>query len=189
MTENRRPDRPSDKTDEEDPECLQDSDERVGAGKEELAEDQPRHLSVKQEIVPLDRCADGASNNSTAQLSAMLVFGDVGSTDLGSGHGISSCSSVRFPPMRGKHLRSPVFPGDRIGRIVSSKLRCNSELQPSEGPLRIECSDQIHCDGKVCEGRTRRLIASPRTAAVGAVATSSCGRSERVLFAPELTFV
>ena len=107
MTENRCPDRSSDKTDEENPECLQDADERVGAGKEELAEDQPRHLSVKQEIVPLDRCADGAGNDSAAQLSAMLVFGHAGSTDLGGDHDISSRSVVQ--QRRRRTLRSQFF--------------------------------------------------------------------------------
>src|SRR5262245_53278806 len=110
MAKNRRPDWASDKTDEEHPECLQHADERIGAREKELTENQSRDLPVKQKVVPFDRRADGAGNDSATQLSAMLVFGDTGNTALGSGHDISSRSLVRFPQRCRHTLLSPAFP-------------------------------------------------------------------------------
>ncbi len=75
MAEDRRPDGPTDKTDEEDGERLKHADQRVGLGEEELAEDEPRHLAVKQEVVSLDRRADRAGDDGAAQLPAMLGVG------------------------------------------------------------------------------------------------------------------
>ena len=75
MAEDRRPDRPTDKADEEDREGLQYADQRVRLGEEELAEDQPRDLAVKQEIVPFDGRADRAGNQRAAQLRAVLGVG------------------------------------------------------------------------------------------------------------------
>src|SRR5208282_3636686 len=68
MAEYRRPDRPPEKSDEKDRERLEHADDWIRLRKEKFAEDQPGDLAVKQEIVPLDRRADRACDQGTAQL-------------------------------------------------------------------------------------------------------------------------
>src|SRR5437763_14819978 len=67
MAEYRRSDGPAKKSDEKDGERLQHANQRVGLREEELAEHQPRHLAVKQEIVPFDCRADRAGDQSVRQ--------------------------------------------------------------------------------------------------------------------------
>ncbi len=75
MAEDRRPDRPRDKADGIDREGLQRAGERIGSREIELRENQPGDRAVDEEIVPLDRRADGAGNHRPAQLRAMLQYG------------------------------------------------------------------------------------------------------------------
>ena len=72
MTEDRRADRAGDEPHGIDGKCLQHAHQWVGFGKEEFAEDQPGDDAVKQEIVPLDRRADGAGDYRPAKLRAMV---------------------------------------------------------------------------------------------------------------------
>jgi hypothetical protein len=72
MAEDRSTNRSRDKADKEDAERLQRIDQRVGSGKEDLAEDQSRHRAVDQKIVPFDRRTDGAGNDGTTQMRPML---------------------------------------------------------------------------------------------------------------------
>jgi hypothetical protein len=74
MAKDRRSDRTSDKTDEKHSERLQHADERIGFGKEQLAEDQPGYLAVEQEVVPFDRGANRAGDQGSAQLRAVFGF-------------------------------------------------------------------------------------------------------------------
>jgi hypothetical protein len=60
VTENRRSDRPADKSDKKDSERLEHPYQWVRLGEEQFAEDQRGHLAVEQEVVPLDRRADRA---------------------------------------------------------------------------------------------------------------------------------
>jgi hypothetical protein len=72
MAEDRRPDGAGHKTDSVDGERLQHTDERIGPGKEELAEDQSGHLAVEQKIVPFDRRTDRACDHGPTKLRAMI---------------------------------------------------------------------------------------------------------------------
>ena len=72
MTEDRRADRAVNEAHRIDGKCLQHAYQRVGFGKEEFAEDQPGDDAVKQEIVPLDRRANGAGDYRPAKLRAMV---------------------------------------------------------------------------------------------------------------------
>jgi hypothetical protein len=86
MAEYRRSDRPADKAYEKDCEGFEHSDYRVRFGEEELAEDQPGDLAVKQEIVPLNRRTDRASDERATQLRAVLGVGQRRSTKFDCGH-------------------------------------------------------------------------------------------------------
>ena len=92
MAKNRRPDRPRDKAHGIDGESLQCADERIGLRKIELRENEPGDRAVDKEIVPLDRRADRAGDDRSAQLGAVL---DIGQRD-GSNF---SCSHLADPPV------------------------------------------------------------------------------------------
>jgi hypothetical protein len=47
--------------------------QRIGVGKEELAEDQPRCRAVEEEVVPLDGGPDRRGDDRLAQMRAVLV--------------------------------------------------------------------------------------------------------------------
>ena len=85
MAKDRRADRPADEADEEHAERLEHADERIGCGKEQLAEHQRGDRAVEQEIVPLDGRADRAGNHGAAQLPAVLVGGKSGRTGISAG--------------------------------------------------------------------------------------------------------
>jgi hypothetical protein len=72
MAKDRRTDRAGYKTDGVDGERLQHADERIGPGKEELAECQSGHLPVEQKIVPFDRRTNRARDHSPRKLHAMI---------------------------------------------------------------------------------------------------------------------
>jgi hypothetical protein len=94
MPEDRRSDWPADKADEKDGEGFEHADYRVRFGEEELAEDKPRDLAVKQEIVPFNRGPDRAGDQSTAQLRTMFEIGKPTRRDIGCRHRISPHSSA-----------------------------------------------------------------------------------------------
>ena len=68
MAEDHRPDGAGHKTDSVDGERLQHADERIGPGKEELAEDQSGHLAVEEKIVPFDRRTDRARDHGPTKV-------------------------------------------------------------------------------------------------------------------------
>ena len=72
MAEDHRPDGAAHKTDGQDRERLQDADERIGPGKEELGEDQSGRLAVELKIIPLDRRSDRARDHSPTKLRVMI---------------------------------------------------------------------------------------------------------------------
>jgi hypothetical protein len=72
VPENHCADWASDKADSIDGKRLQHTDQRVGLGKEEFAENQASDDAVEQEIVPLDRRADRARDYGLAQFNAVL---------------------------------------------------------------------------------------------------------------------
>src|SRR5215469_10159613 len=118
MAEDRCPDRPADKADEEDCERLQHADDRIRLREEELAEDQPRHLAVKQKIVPFDRRADRAGYKSTTQLPAVLGLGDPARGNFGCCH----CNSL---PDQGRRADAPCpYFSLIVGRSYRSSSRC-----------------------------------------------------------------
>jgi len=94
MPEDRSTDRASDKADGVDGKRLQYADQRVGFGKEQLAEDQTGDDAVEQEVVPFDRRADGAGDHRAPQLSGVLGLGYGPHSDLGCGHLVSSASAT-----------------------------------------------------------------------------------------------
>ena len=94
MPEDRGPNRPGDKADGIDGKRLQHADQRVGFGKEQLAKDQTGDDAVEQEVVPLDRRADGAGDDGAPQLSGMLGFGDSPQSDICCRHSISSAAMI-----------------------------------------------------------------------------------------------
>src|SRR5262249_20445935 len=71
-TKDSRADRTGHKSDGVDGEGLQRTDQRIGRGEVQLREDQPRHLAVEQEIVPLDSRADRAGDDGPTKLRMML---------------------------------------------------------------------------------------------------------------------
>src|SRR5438309_3666213 len=90
MAEYSRSDGPAEKSDEKDGERLQHADQRVGLREEELAEDEPRHLAIEQEIVPFDRRAHRAGDQRAAQLRAMLGFRQPAHRNIYGRHGAPS---------------------------------------------------------------------------------------------------
>jgi len=83
VAEYRCPDRPADKSDEEDGKRLEDADQWVRFREEEFAEDQCRHLAVEQKVVPLDGRADRAGDHGAAQMRAVVEFGKAAPGNLG----------------------------------------------------------------------------------------------------------
>ena len=81
----------------------------IGAGEKQLPENQPRHDAVHQEVVPLDRGANGAGNHCAAQSGLMLGIGHPARKDIGRSHGV-------HPPVS-KHCffvgykNKPIFSG------------------------------------------------------------------------------
>ena len=72
MPEDRGADRPADEADEVGAERRQRSGQRIFVGEEELREDQPGGGAVDEEVVPLDRRADGGGDHRLAQFRAVL---------------------------------------------------------------------------------------------------------------------
>jgi len=72
MAKDCRPDRPTDKPDEKDPEGLEHTDDWIGFGEKQLTEDKPGYRPVEQEIILFDRGADRAGDHRSTQLPAML---------------------------------------------------------------------------------------------------------------------
>src|SRR5207237_10482060 len=101
MAEYSRSDGPAEKSDEKDGERLQHADQRVGLREEELAEDQPRHLAVKQEIVPFDCRADRAGDQSTPQLPVVLGLGEAACGNFGCRHRVppQGCQAYKELPV------------------------------------------------------------------------------------------
>ena len=93
MAENRRADRPPNKSDKEDAERLENADQRSGLGEEKRSEDQRAHLAVEQEIISFDRRADRAGDQCAVQLRAMFVVRKARDADVGCYH--------LFPPRAG----------------------------------------------------------------------------------------
>ena len=74
VTEDRRTDRPGNETDRIDGERFQHSNQGIGLGKKQLAENQAGHRAVKQEIVPFDRGAYRAGDQRATQLRPVFGF-------------------------------------------------------------------------------------------------------------------
>src|SRR5262252_9465509 len=66
VAEDRGSDRPRDEADEIHAERLQRADPWVGAGEVDLAEDQPGHRAVDEEVVPFDCGPDSARDHGAA---------------------------------------------------------------------------------------------------------------------------
>jgi hypothetical protein len=73
MTEDEGPDRAREKTDEIDAKRVKRRGQWVLVWEEELAEDQPGHGAIEQEIVPLDRGADRGGDDGAAELAIVLL--------------------------------------------------------------------------------------------------------------------
>jgi hypothetical protein len=96
MAEDCRADWPGDEANCINGKGLQHPDQWVGLGKEELAEDQTGDDAVEQEVVPLDRRADGAGDYGPPQLSAVIGLGNSAPEEFGRRHPI--LQPGRSPP-------------------------------------------------------------------------------------------
>src|ERR1700722_8370000 len=76
MAEDRRADRPGEETHGVHTERLQRADEWIGPRKIKPGKHQAGYGAVQEEVVPLDRRSDRASQNRTAQLPPLLCFVD-----------------------------------------------------------------------------------------------------------------
>jgi hypothetical protein len=95
MAENCRADRARKEAHRIDRECLEHADQRLGRGKEQLAENQSSNDAVQQKIVPFDGGADRAGNNGPAQLDSMVGLGQWARQSIGHRHG-----KPPFAPLR-----------------------------------------------------------------------------------------
>jgi hypothetical protein len=95
MAEDRRADGPRHKTNGVNGEGFERSHQGVGMGKKQLGENQAGDGAVEEEIIPLDRRADGAGDDGPAQLNAVFVFAETANDSLG--HHAPPCCPARLP--------------------------------------------------------------------------------------------
>ena len=96
MAKDRRADGPPDKADKKDPEGLEDAHQRVGLREKDRPENERADGAVKQEVVPLDRGADGAGDQRPAQLRAVFSVREHARDRSGSGNGHSGVPLRNF---------------------------------------------------------------------------------------------
>src|SRR6516164_7388933 len=94
VTEDRGPDGTADETNEICAESSHCCCVRIFVRKIELAEDQACRCTVKEEVVPLDRSADGRGDNGFAQLRVVIRFRQVCLCNDGSHYGPLSCPLI-----------------------------------------------------------------------------------------------
>ena len=94
MAEDGRADRARDEADGIDGEGLERADPGVGVREEQLGEDEAGDGAVEEEIVPLDRGADGGGDDGAAKLHLMFSRRKLKGGGIGRDHGHFS----RRPP-------------------------------------------------------------------------------------------
>jgi len=72
MAEDRRADRPRQEADEINEKSVERADQRIVVREIELGENQARDGAVEEEILPLDRRADGRGDDGAAQFARMI---------------------------------------------------------------------------------------------------------------------
>jgi hypothetical protein len=72
MPEDGGTDRPGDKAHRVNQECLKGSDYWIRLGEEQFGEEKAGRGRIEEEVVPLDRCADGAGDDRSPQLGALV---------------------------------------------------------------------------------------------------------------------